>query len=105
MRGVPNGRLQMEILVHTILKLAVVALGLLGFAGAFVHPFGPVKAQHSSEPLFAGTGLARDVNSVFERSCQDCHSERTEWPWYSYLPPISWLIENDVYQARSHMNL
>src|SRR4029077_2241278 len=29
----------------------------------------------------------------------------TEWPLYSYVAPVSWLIENDVHRARSHMNL
>jgi hypothetical protein len=45
------------------------------------------------------------VVRIIERSCQNCHSERTAWPWYSYVAPMSWLIENDVQQARSHMNL
>ena len=40
-----------------------------------------------------------------KRSCQNCHSEKTEWPWYSYVAPMSWMIENDVQRGRSHMNL
>jgi hypothetical protein len=40
-----------------------------------------------------------------ERSCQNCHSEKTDWPWYSYVAPVSWLVESDVHRARSHMNL
>src|SRR5580704_2019666 len=35
----------------------------------------------------------------------NCHSERTTWPWYSYVAPVSWLIESDVSKARGHMNL
>jgi hypothetical protein len=30
---------------------------------------------------------------------------KTEWPWYSYIAPMSWLVEGDVSKARSHMNL
>ena len=45
------------------------------------------------------------VTRIFERSCQNCHSERTDWPWYSYVAPLSWLIESDVHAGRSHMNL
>jgi hypothetical protein len=91
--------------MKTILRAGVAAVGLLGFASAFVHPFGRIKARRSNEPLFAGAETTPELTRVFEQSCQNCHSERTDWPWYSYVPPLSWLIENDVSQARSHMNL
>ena len=39
------------------------------------------------------------------QSCFDCHSNQTVWPAYSYVPPLSWLIENDVRRGRDRMNL
>jgi hypothetical protein len=42
---------------------------------------------------------------IVSRSCQNCHSEKTAWPLYSYVAPMSWMIEKDVHDARSHMNL
>src|SRR5260370_5289925 len=91
--------------MKSTLRASIAAIGLAGFASAFVHPFGRVKAQHSNEPLFAGAETTAPIARILERSCQNCHSERTEWPWYSYVPPLSWLVENDVHQARNHMNL
>jgi hypothetical protein len=26
------------------------------------------------------------------------------WPWYSYVAPVSWLVESDVKDGREHMN-
>jgi hypothetical protein len=75
------------------------------FASVLVHPFGPVKAAKSAHPLLAGTDIDPAIFRVLERSCQNCHSEKTEWPWYSYIAPMSWLVEGDVSQARSHVNL
>jgi cytochrome c len=63
----------------------------------FVHPFGPVRQQRSGNPL-------PDL-PVLARVCGNCHSERTEWPLYSYLPGVSWALEKDVAEARAHMNL
>ena len=57
------------------------------------------------KPLFAGSAIDSPMLRIIEKSCQNCHSERTEWPWYSYVAPMSWMIENDVQQGRSHMNL
>jgi Haem-binding domain len=87
------------------LKVGIAGVSLLGFVCALVHPFGAVKARHSDATIFAGAETLSSVTEVMERSCQNCHSERTVWPWYSYVPPISWMIENDVYKARKHMNI
>jgi cytochrome c553 len=64
---------------------------------SFVHPFGPVRQQRSGNPLPDAPALAR--------VCGDCHSERTEWPLYSYIPGVSWALEKDVAEARARLNL
>lgn len=91
--------------MKVFLKLCSVAIALLALASAFVHPYGLVKSTRSGAPLLAAAEANPEITQIFERSCQNCHSERTEWPWYSYVAPLSWMIENDVRTARSHMNL
>ena len=83
----------------------IVGAGLMAAISAFVDPFGKVKAQGIDKPLFAGAQIDLEVLQILERSCQNCHSERTEWPWYSYIAPIGWFIEKDVRQGREHMDL
>jgi Haem-binding domain len=77
----------------------------IGAGGAALHPFGPVRKATSAGPLLQGTKIDQDTLSIVERACQNCHSERTDWPWYSHIAPMSWLIEKDVHEAREHMNL
>ena len=74
-------------------------------ASVLVHPSGLQKATQSNAPLLAGAEIDPSVMAMLEKSCQNCHSEKTEWPVYSYIAPMSWLVEGDVSQARSHMNL
>ena len=38
------------------------------------------------------------------RACFDCHSNQTQYPWYSYVAPASWLVNKDINEARSKMN-
>lgn len=38
------------------------------------------------------------------RACFDCHSNEVRWPWYSHLAPVSWLVQQDVEEAREHLN-
>jgi hypothetical protein len=76
----------------TLFICAVSALAL-----PLIHPFGPVRDNRSTAAL-------PDM-PLLRRSCQNCHSERTEWPLYSYLPGAGWLVEKDVADARMNMNL
>lgn len=45
-----------------------------------------------------------NVAAIFSRACDDCHSNRTVWPWYSNVAPISWLVAYDVNHGREEMN-
>ena len=40
------------------------------------------------------------VSEILARSCQDCHSNRTNWPWYGQVAPISWIISKHVSEGR-----
>jgi mono/diheme cytochrome c family protein len=37
-------------------------------------------------------------------ACYDCHSNLTEWPWYSNVAPVSWLVYSDVQEGREKLN-
>lgn len=39
------------------------------------------------------------------RACKDCHSNETVWPWYASVAPVSWLLQRDVEEGRSHFNV
>jgi cytochrome c len=71
----------------------------------FIHPFGRVKAANSPRPIFSGAQIEAPVLNVIQRSCQSCHSEQTPWPWYSYIPPASWMVERDVHDGRELFNM
>ena len=45
------------------------------------------------------------VQGVLNRSCSNCHSHRTVWPWYSRVAPVSWFVIDHVNFGRSHLNL
>ena len=72
---------------------------------SLIHPFGPVKQQHSQALLPGVQFDDHRVVQILERACQNCHSQRTKWPFYSHLPFVSWALEKDVAEARRHMDL
>ena len=42
---------------------------------------------------------------VLVRACGNCHSNHTDWPWYSHVAPVSWWIARDVREGRESLNL
>jgi Haem-binding domain len=42
---------------------------------------------------------------VLVRACGNCHSNHTDWPWYSHVAPASWWIARDVREGRESLNL
>jgi heme-binding protein len=67
-----------------------------------------VRPDRTNPPTPAAASLLRktppEVTAVLERSCRDCHSNETRWPWYSYVAPASWLIVGDTNHGRDHFN-
>jgi len=76
------------------------ALVLVGFASRpHVNP--EVTPERT---ISAHVEVTPGVQRVLDRVCNDCHSNETRWPWYSRVPPASWMIEKDVEEARKVLN-
>jgi hypothetical protein len=63
-----------------------------------------VPVDRSNPPEQGLVPAPAPVLSVLERSCFDCHSNRTRWPWYAYVAPVSWRIAEDVEHGREELN-
>jgi hypothetical protein len=48
--------------------------------------------------------VPKEVKEIIKTSCADCHSNKTEYPWYSNIAPVSWYIANHVNDGREHLN-
>ena len=77
---------------------------LIAIGSAALHPFGSVKRVHERAALTKSLSITPSIAAVLQRSCLDCHSDKTVWPWYSYVAPVSWLVERDVRNGRDHVN-
>ncbi len=49
-------------------------------------------------------GTESGLVALLDRSCRDCHSNATEWRWYTQIAPVSWLIARGVVDGRRAVN-
>ena len=91
--------------MRKVLKWIVIVLVLIFIAIQFRRPARTNPAVDESQTIFARTQMTPDAAAIFNRSCVDCHSNKTAWPWYSHVAPVSWLLADDVNTGRGMMNL
>ena len=88
-----------------ILKWTVAGIALLFVAAQFVWPArGTNPALDPTRTIEARVHLPAEVDALLERSCMDCHSHQTRWPWYSRVAPASWFVTDHVTHGRKHLN-
>jgi hypothetical protein len=89
-----------KLLVRLAIALVAVFLLLQVRRPSRVNP--PVRPENTIE---ARLTTPPRIASILERSCKDCHSHETDWPWYSGVAPVSWIVAHDVEEGREHLNL
>lgn len=45
-----------------------------------------------------------DVHEILVKACYDCHSNHTEYPWYSHIQPFGWWIAEHVEEGKEELN-
>jgi Haem-binding domain len=78
---------------------------LLMIAAAVVLAAQLVPVPRTNPPVESRMPAPPEVQAILDRSCADCHSHETRWPWYAYVAPVSWLVAYDTHEAREHLNL
>lgn len=84
------------------LRLALL-VGVVVLAAIQLVPYG---RDHSNPPVVQTAPWPDErAAEVFAQSCAACHSNETDWPWYSHVAPMSWLVHRDVVEGRDEMNV
>ncbi|SRR6266571_5384475 len=79
--------------------IAVILIGLQFTTPRHTNPF-----FNEAQTLQGVTVVPPNVSSLFARSCYDCHSNQTNWRWYTYVAPVSWLTVGHVNKGRAELN-
>jgi heme-binding protein len=82
----------------TFILLAFVFLGIQ-FVPAATRP-----KTSATTGIHMAKAVNPQVGEILDRSCQDCHSSRTAWPWYSRVAPVSWIVSKHVREGREMLD-
>lgn len=87
-----------------ILRWAAVVLVAVFLAIQFVRPAKTNPTAEPTQSVEAHLQVTPQVSAILDRSCNDCHSNKTRWPWYSQVAPVSWFVIDHVNEGRDNVN-
>ena len=44
------------------------------------------------------------IKNRLQVSCYDCHSNNTDYPWYSKIQPAAWYLEDHIQDGKDELN-
>lgn len=91
--------------VWKIVKWLLISLVCLFILIQLKRPARTNPAVDQSQTIEAHTQTTPQVKDILDRSCRDCHSNNTEWPWYTNVAPVSWFVIDHVNEGRHRLNL
>ena len=90
--------------VKLLWAVGAAAAGIL-VASLVTGPYDTVSgAGGGGAVLLQSAQLDTGAAATLRRTCGNCHSNQTEWPWYSHVAPVSWLLRKDVSNGRKFLN-
>jgi Haem-binding domain len=86
------------------IKKILIALLILLVAIQFVRPE-KNKSGDTSKDISTIFPVSENLSSIFLRSCADCHSNQTVYPWYSEIQPVAWWLNDHIEEGKRELNL
>jgi len=79
---------------------------LLGLAFIVIQFFRPEKNESNDMTYDITTKytVPDKVQVILKSSCNDCHSNKTKYPWYSNIQPVAWWLADHVKHGKRHLN-
>ena len=85
-------------------KQVIVVFVIVFAAAQLVRPERANPPTDTRRTIQAQAGTTSELAAVLDRSCRDCHSNNTVWPWYTQVAPLSWLMASGVAEGRKAVN-
>ena len=87
-----------------MIKKILIAFAIILLVIQFILPERNIAAAPSKDNIATHYATPDNVKNILERSCNDCHSNNTKYPWYASIQPVSAYLENHIKDGKRHLN-
>ena len=86
------------------LKKILLLLIIVFFAIQFIQPARNTNGQVLTTDISKVMSVPENVQSLLQTACYNCHSNQTNYPWYSYVQPVGWILHNHIINGKKELN-
>jgi hypothetical protein len=89
------------------MKKAWIIIGILFGIFILIQFYRPAKNDKVENPqndIVFSVQIPTNVKQKIVNACYDCHSEKTKYPFYNQIAPVSWILARDIRRAKEHVN-
>src|SRR5438045_9007752 len=85
-------------------KKILIVFILLLFAIQFIRPAKNKMTERSAQDISSVHNIPQPVSDILEKSCNDCHSNNTIYPWYAEIQPVGWWLNDHIEEGKEELN-
>ncbi|MBC8988463.1 heme-binding domain-containing protein [Pedobacter sp. N36a] len=85
-------------------RKTLLTIGLLMVAIQFFRPEKNISTIPGPDAIDAHYTVPKEIGLLLRKSCYDCHSNNTVYPWYSNIQPFSWWQQSHVNDGKEELN-
>ncbi len=86
-----------------LLRYTLITLGVLLVIIQFIRPERNLSGDNTYH-VSKAYPVPDDVQDILKVACNDCHSNKTEYPWYANVQPVAWWLAGHVNDGKRHLN-
>jgi hypothetical protein len=84
-------------------KVLLIVLAVLVIA-QFIRPSKNSGSADGPKDISHAVAVTPEVDGILRKACYDCHSNHTEYPWYTNVQPVGWWMNHHVNEGKEHLN-
>jgi hypothetical protein len=87
-----------------VIKWSLMIIAVVLIVIQFFRPEKNISSVVSDQDIAKHYGVPDKVLAVLQRSCYDCHSNNTAYPWYNNIQPFAWFLADHVKDGKDELN-
>lgn len=87
-----------------VVKKILLALLIVFTIIQFIQPARNKTDQVLATDLTRTFQVPENVRGILISACYDCHSNNTNYPWYSRIQPFGWMLANHIRKGKAELN-
>jgi hypothetical protein len=88
----------------SLIKKILLGLIIVFIVIQFIRPARNMTNQVQQGDIGRLIAVPENIHSLLKRSCYDCHSNNTRYPWYAGIQPAGWYLAHHVKEGKAELN-